>query len=291
MKSLIYSLSLTCTTCFASINSSFPLGGDVSLGLDNFRSLPEGSWQGNMGAFTSMNLAYALPSQNQGFGIHVGGSFGVYNFEGQIPMYSKEVSTQWFITGGFFRQTPLSSGLNAGICYDWNINSKYSCFSLNTAIGQIRGQVGYLVKGGNEFGVWGTCGTPTETKYFYFYPIKFKAMNQLNAFWHHIFKNGAETTLWVGSPYGKGLFYSSGRAGKYILGTSFSAPLTSHLRMTGHGSYMSSRNGSAFNQARTYGANVSFALTYLFGGSKAGSRPYLPLADNSRFLVDVNKVY
>lgn len=291
MKLFISALSLVSIACFAATESSFPLGGNVSIGLDNFRSLPQGSFVGNMGAFTSLNLAYALPWQKQGIGVHVGGSFGVYNFDGRLPERSKEVSIQWFVTAALFRQTPSSSGLNAGICYDWNINSNYGSFSLNTNVGQVRGQIGYLLDGGNEFGVWGTYGTWTELKYFYFYPIKFKAVNQLNAFWSHTFKNRAKTTLWAGSPYSKGLLYSSGRAGNYIFGASFNVPLTHRLQVTGHGSYMGSRNGSAVNQARTYAANVSFALTYLFGGCKAGTQPYLPLADNSRFIMDTSQVY
>ena len=270
---------------------SFPLGGDLSLGLDSFRSLPEGSFGGNMGAVGSLNLAYALPWQDQGVGVQGGGSFGVYTWDGRGSTDSKALQLQGFATVGLFRMTPHDSGFNAGACYDWNIESKYGVFDLSPTMAQVRGQFGYLCKGGNEFGFLGSYATETAHKYFGALPIKFKAINQVNAFWRHIFKNRAETMVWGGTPYGKGLMFSSGRAGTYIVGASFKAPLTHSLSMNGHGVYMGARSGSGDVESKNYAANVSFALTYSFGASKAGARPYLPLANNSNFLVDTNTNY
>jgi hypothetical protein len=82
--------------------------------------------------------------------------------------------------------------------------------------------------------------------------------------------------------------YTSGRAGLYTLGARFRAPLTRALSIIGHGAYMAARSGPAAQESRNYAANICFGLNYSFGGCKSGQRPYLPLADNSTFLVDTN---
>src|SRR5689334_12837239 len=60
---------------------SFPVGGDVALAWDYFRSLPDGSWAGNSGAFSSVNLAVGIPKKRYGFGAQVGGSYGLYDWD------------------------------------------------------------------------------------------------------------------------------------------------------------------------------------------------------------------
>lgn len=271
--------------------SSFPLGGEVSLGFDSFRSLPEGSWNGNIGAVGSFQLAYAIPRQELGFGVQGGSSFGMYNWDGRGSTDSKSIQLQGFATVGLFRETPVSSGVNMGFCYDWSINGQYGVFQLSPTMAQVRGQAGYLCKGGNEFGLLASYGTQTSHKSVSALSVKFKAVNQLNAFWCHRFKNRGEMMLWAGSPYGKGLMYDSGRAGTYLFGASFKAPLTQSLFVSGHGSYMGARSGSGSTEAKNYAANVSFAFTYAFGGTKAGARPYLALANNSNFIADTNANY
>ena len=49
--------------------------------------------------------------------------------------------------------------------------------------------------------------------------------------------------LWVGTPYRRGLMYTSSRAGRYIVGASFRAPLTKALSVIGHGVYMGAKSG------------------------------------------------
>ncbi|MES2199656.1 MAG: DUF6666 family protein [Chlamydiota bacterium] len=294
MRTSLAWMSMFCIFTLAAVEKepkSFPLGGDISLGLDSFRSLPEGSFNGNMGAFGALNLACAFPWQSQGIGVQGGGSFGIYAWNGRGSTDSKALQLQGFATVGLFRMTPHASGFNAGACYDWNIEGKYGVFGLSPTIGQVRGQFGYLFTGGNEFGFLGSYAPEKSHKHFGALPVTFKAINQVNAFWRHIFRNKAETMVWGGTPYGKGLMFNSGRAGNYIVGASFKAPLTRSLSVDGHGVYMGARGGSGDIESKNYAANVSFALTYSFGGCKAGSRPYLPLANNSNFLVDTNTNY
>jgi hypothetical protein len=272
--------------------SCFPVGGDVALALDYFRSLPDGSWSGNFGAFSSLNLAVGIPKERYGFGAQVGGSYGLYDWDGRGSNTglgnTKALQQQAFLTLGLFRMTPECSGFNAGVVYDFMFNKEFGVFALDPYMTQVRAQFGYLIQGGNEVGFWGTINTHTSHRETEQIPVKFRAVPQVNLFWSHYFKNHAQTMLWGGTPYRRGLMYPSSRAGRYIIGASFRAPLTRSLSVFGHGVYMAATSGSATQESRNFAANVCFGVNYSFGGCKAGQRPYLPLANNSNFLADTN---
>ena len=294
--------SLICLTSLAAHNheddcpkfpghcSSYPVGGDVALALDYFRSLPDGSWNGNTGIFSSLNLALGFPGQKRGFGAQAGGSYGVYDWDGRgsVPGGSKALQQQGFLTLGLFRRTPDCKGLNAGLVYDFMFNKKFGVFGTNPQLAQLRGQLGYLCEGRNEFGFWGTYDTQSSHRDPDEIPLKFRAVCQANLFWCHYFKNNGQTTLWAGTPYRRGLMYTDGRAGRYIFGGSFRAPLTKALSIIAHGSYMAARNDPATIESKNYAANVCFGVNYSFGGCEPSQRPYLALADNSNFIVDTN---
>ena len=272
--------------------SSFPLGGDLTLALDCFRSLPDGSWGGNMGAYGALNLAWAVPKlKQQGVGIQAGGSYGVYDWDGRGSVDSMSLQLEGFISVGAFRMTPHNPGFNAGVTYDWMFNQESGVFGLSPNMAQVRGQLGYLFRGGNEFGFLGSYDTSTSHQSYASLPITFRAVSQVNAFWRHIFKNRGETMIWAGTPYRKGLMFESGRTGSYIVGASFKAPLTRTLSVDAHGMYMGARTNTGDNESQNYAANVCVGLTYSFGGRKAGARPYLPVANNSNFIVDTNLSY
>lgn len=275
-----------CTT--QTYTSKFPIGGELSIGVDDFRSLPEGSYEGNIGAFLSLNLKAPLPKS---FFIEAGGSYGLYDFAGRTSTSFKNTNSfqqQGFITGSVSRETPCSSGINVGVAYDWMFNKNFGVFAVDPSISQVRGQLGYLIKGGNELGILGTIDTNTSHQKYESLPLKFRAISQANLFWCHYFKNNAYGMLWAGTPYRQGLMYSSGRAGRYIIGGRFWAPLTRSLSMNGHFAYMGAQSASNGIESKNYAANVSFALTYAFGHHKLKQTPYMGLADNSNFLVDTN---
>lgn len=272
-------------------SSPFPLGGDVALAYDYFRSLPDGSWAGNNGAYASLNLAVGIPKEKYGFGAQLGGSYGLYDWDARgsnTTGNTRALQQQAFLSVGLFRRAPCSSGLNAGLVYDVMFNKQFGVFALSPIVGQVRAQLSYLIACENEVGLWGTLDTQTSHEETSEIPVKYRAICQVNLIWTHYFKNLAQTSLWVGTPYRRGLMYSSGRAGNYIVGASFSAPLTSTLSIVGHGMYMGARSGSAFQESSNYAANVTFGINYSFGSCKSGHRPFLPLADNSNFLVDTN---
>jgi len=269
----------------------FPLGGEVFVAFDGFRSLPDGSWGGNLGAYFGMNLSAAIPKTSESVGIQGGWSYGVYDWDGRGSTDSKAVQQQGFVTTGFFYRTPHLSGVNGGVVYDWSFNRKAGVFGLSPTMQQVRAQLGYIYKKKNEFGLWGSYGTTTARNSFYGMGVEFRAISQVNAFWRHIFNNNGEIMLWGGTPYRKGLMFESGRPGAYILGAAFQAPLTRSLSLQGDGMYMGSRSGSAFSESKNYAANVCIALTYSFGSKSPGCRPYLPLANNGNFIADTNLSY
>ncbi len=279
-----------CKPCSAKFHDSWcPVEIDLSLAVDDFRSLPEGSWEGNMGAFTSANFKAYLP---QDFAVQLGGSYGLYDWGGRSSTPSKNSSSlqqQGFITGAATRENPCGWGVNAGIAYDWMLNKNFGMFAVNPYIDQLRGQVGYVFNGSDELGVWGTYGIRTSDKESEELPLKFRGISQANLFYCHYFKNNSYGMIWGGTPYRRGLMYTSGRPGRYTIGTRFSAPLAHCLSINGHAAYMGGRSTSTSSKSQNYAANVCFSLTYSFGYRKVMQTPYMSLADNSNFLVDTNQ--
>lgn len=262
--------------------------GDVSLALDNYRSLPEGSWEGNMGAYLSANFKAMFPMD---FLLQVGGSYGLYNWAGRASApfaTTNMLQQQGFITGALSRETPSSSGVNFGVAYDWMLNKSLGVFAVNPFISQVRAQLGYLIHCSNEVGVWASINTNTSNKESASVPLQFRAISQANIFWTYHFKNKAFTTLWVGTPYRQGLMFTSGRAGTFLVGTRFQAPLTRHLSIMGHGMYMGAREASAGEASKNYAADVCFGITYAFGAENVRNQSYMPIANNSNFIIDTN---
>ncbi len=264
---------------------------DFTLAVDTFRSLPDGSFQDNTGAYVAVNSGidfqnffdYCLEMQ-------LGASYGVYDWNGrQSPVSGnlKESQQQTFLTGGFSLTTPYCCGFNFGVVYDWMINKNFSVFALHADLSQVRYKTGYLINGCDEIGIWGTNYAHTSRHRYHGIPVKFRAISQLNLFWQHNFDCCAQTSIWVGFPYRKGLMHSPGRDGRFILGASFYAPLTSCLSVTGHASYMAPRSAKGGKESRNYASNVCFGIVYSFGTEQC-QKPYLPLADNSNFIADTN---
>jgi hypothetical protein len=289
---LAYTLPLKCPPppCEAPIfyTSWCPFEVDLTLALDDFRSLPEGSWNDNWGAYAALNFKAFLPEY---FTAQLGGSYGLYDWAGRsfAPFIDPDsLQQQGFITVAASRQVP-HSGINVGIAYDWMFNKNFGLFAVNPFFDQIRGQLGYLIPGGNEVGLWATYGIRMATEESQQVPLQFRGISQVNLFWCHYFKNNGYATLWAGTPYRRGLMYQSGRPGIYTLGLQFSVPVTHSLSIEGHGAYMGSRGGAGITPAKNYASNLSVGLTYSFGKRRIQKSPYMNLGNNSNFMVDTNQ--
>lgn len=266
-----------------------PIGVDLTLALDDFRGITSGSWANSFGAFAAVNLSFPLP---RSFAMQLAGSYGLYDWAGRASTpfkNSKTYQQQGFITVAASWQTPNPSGFNAGVAYDWMLNKNFGLFAVNPFFDQIRAQVGYKFWERNELGLWGSYGIRTVLEESQSVPIHFKGISQINLFWSYYFNTHGYTMLWVGTPYQKGLLYTAGRAGRFIVGAQFSVPLTPCLSIDGHGSYMSPRGGSGVVPSKNYGSDLCFGITYSFGKRRIEKNSYMTLANNTNFMVDTDQ--
>jgi len=264
----------------------------VGIGYDYFRSIPEGDWEGNTGGLASFNLGTPLKCKDLGF--QFGGSYGLYDWTGRLSSPSNKqnrVQQQLFLTTGLFRKSTCKSGWNVGVVYDWMWNKGFGVFATETNFGQLRLQGGYLCQQTNEFGLWGTIETNRSHVESQHIPLTFRAIAQVNGYWKHIFQNCATTMLWMGIPYKKSLSFSTGRAGKFIIGGNFCAPLNNKLCIEGHASYMVPHSASGGYKQRYYAANICFELKYAFGGRCSYYNPYMSIGNNSNFITDTNLAF
>ncbi len=269
--------------------SSCPIEIDLTLALDDFRGIYDGSWNGSFGALSALNITIPIP---QNFSAQVAGSYGLYDWAGRASTpfkNSKTYQQQGFITIAASWQTPKSYGWNAGAAYDWMLNKNFGLFAVDPFFDQVRGQFGYVFKGGNELGAWASYGIQTAHKQSQNIPLQFRGISQVNLFWSHYFKSHGYGMLWVGTPYRRGLHYESGRAGRFIVGAQFSVPVTHSLSIDGHGSYMGARDGSGVEPSKNYGANLYIGLTYAVGKRRIAKSSYMTLANNTNFMADTNQ--
>ena len=78
---------------------------DLTLALDDFRSLPEGSWTGNWGAYAAINLKAFFSQCVAG---QLAGSYGLYDWAGRAfaPFGNADsLQQQGFITVALSRET------------------------------------------------------------------------------------------------------------------------------------------------------------------------------------------
>jgi Family of unknown function (DUF6666) len=279
----------------ADVCGFLPVSGSAGLSYDFFRSVPDGSWDGNTGGLASVNLSFDGSCFNcNSLGMQLGSSYGIYDWSGRNSSeYSKlkRKQQQGFLTGGIFRKTECDTGCNLGLVCDWMVNRNFGVFALSCSLAQLRFQAGYLCRNSNEFGFWGTASVYTSHNNSEGIDVDFRAINQINFFWEREYCNTARTKLWAGVPYNDSLLYSSGRAGEYILGASFDVPLTCRLHIDGHAVYMHGHSAPTGFQSLNYAANVCIGINYSFGNECKRNTPYQPLGNNSNFLVDTSVNY
>lgn len=263
-------------------------GLEVNASYDYFRASPEGSWNGNNGAFISGNFGTSLYNC---VGLQLGGSYGLYDWDGHENLVFRNESAcvqQVMLTGGFFSSLDR---INVGVVYDRQFVRHYGLYDAKINIDQCRFQVGYE-HDCNEIGLWGTSYLTTSHSRNLSLPLSFRAVSQLNIFWSHFFENSAVTTIWAGVPYRNSLLFRHKTAGIFIAGLSFRAPLSECLFIDAHGSYMHARKtvtSPESPRSRNYAANICIGITYLFGDQYSlNGVSYMPLANNANFIIDTN---
>jgi hypothetical protein len=269
-------------------------------GADTFRNIADGAFQGNFGSVTGANAAAPLPGLEElGIGWQLGASYGVYDFSGRSSStaHPSGAQQQIFITTGFFRRGNAGQRLSFGMAYDWMVNHNYGYMAISPTLGQWRGQIEWAFGAFNSLGVWATV---RDRGYYRHTPensMQLSPLSQLDVFWHHKFNEGADSWFYVGLPTSKKLG-GIGTLGDVILGGSASVPLSPRLAMYAQAMYMwpSASPGPVAATQDAY--NLGFGLAW-YPGKNARTRtvnggcwlPYLPLANNGNFLVDMAGPY
>lgn len=271
---LLLSAHLSLAAYFFEANTSY----------DYFRGIPDGSWNGNSGALVSLNAADCY---FDGICFQLGGSFGIYNWDGRENLVFKNAKNplyEGFLTAG---GTWQSDDYTFGLVYDRIFTNHFGIYDTSPSFDQLRFHAGYQLCY-ETFGVFGTCHLSTSHKKALGIPVAFRAIDQMNLFWGHTFDNSAKTLLWLGAPYRKSLRFPNKTAGVLTAGVALRAPLTDNLYFDGHGSYMRARNAHGSEQSRNYAASVCIGITYSLDPCEGENFFVMPVANNANFLVDSN---
>jgi hypothetical protein len=299
------------------------IGAVLFSGIDSFRGITNGSTAGNYGAVNGLNLGGALV-EDYGIGWQFGGSYGVYNFSGNPSAFSNTANStlQGFITTGLFQRANTNRRWSWGLVHDWMITNNFGAFGNSPTLSQWRGQLAWALSAKNEVGMWATVQDRSVTRTTAvppgvgaFAPITYQAIDQGNLFWHHKFAtNGADSWSYIGIPLDKRLATpansagfpiggSGGSLGSFIVGTNLLIPIND--RLSGYANMMYMRPSAAEGVSPTGASaaaqqfwNVSFGMAF-YPGRAARSQtvagrewmPYLPVANNSSFLVDASKTH
>jgi hypothetical protein len=268
-------------------------GFEAFQGFDSFRGPPEGIGPSNFGEVTGANAA--MPAYEPwGIGWQLGASYGTYDFSGRPPPATQLTGAQQqiFVTTGFFRRARNGQRLSFGFVHDWMINNNYSQFALSPTLSQWRGQLEWAMSGRNSLGLWGTVHDKSYIRDRPDNHNQFRAISQINVFWHHRYAFGADTWLRIGMPLSK-KFLGSSLAGSAILGATAQMPLNEQLALYANAMYMAPNTAAGPIGASRDTYNISMGFAWYPGRNARTPNvnggcwlPYMPLGNNGNFLVD-----
>ncbi|MBN1394937.1 MAG: hypothetical protein JW959_07935 [Pirellulales bacterium] len=266
-------------------------------GMDAFKGISDNTFNSNFGAVAGLNAALPVFGlADYGIGWQLGMSYGVYDWTGGSVINPRESQQQMFVTTGFYRKAAGDQRLSFGIVYDWMFNDHWGIYGVNPTMGQWRGQFEWAVSGSNAFGVYGcfddrysiqslTIGEARVS-------LRNQSLMQVNMFWHHKFASGADSWLWIGAPEDIRL-YGNGSLGNLIFGANVQAPISDRLALYGNAQYMHPSATASMTAAMEEGWNIGAGIVWYFGGHARSDKingkcwlPYMPVANNSTFLVD-----
>ena len=287
-----------CPTCNACPNK----GMYAFFGYDSWRGIQDDGW-GNNGLHAGLNFGTRLGpiSDWTGVGFQIGGSVGVYNWNGTDfhLSHNDESTPQGFVTYGFFRKANEQSNWSGAVVQDWMLTSNFGIFAENPTMAQWRGQFGYAMGPWNEVGVWGTWRGQGDTRVVNFFgPTTWRAVNQLNAYWHYKWAaSGSDTWLWVGVPEHDRLA-GGGSLGDVLVGALANCPLGDRVMLYALVTYMHPSASPGPPGSNDEAWNFTIGLSF-FPARNARTTtiagdcwmPQLPVANNGYFLVDQNRTY
>jgi hypothetical protein len=270
---------------FLALMSLNGAGMEVTASYDYFRGLPEGNWNGNTGIYLAGNMGVPVLNCVE---FQAGTSFGIYNWEGRsnIVFHDDQNSTyQGYATTGFvYRENQYT----LGVVYDYLYTNHFGIYDLSPSLMQVRGKLGYKL-GSTELGVWATTPLNTSEKSPHGIETRFRAVSQANVYLTQKFSKTAQGTFWIGTPYESGLMSHHTQKGNIIAGFNGRALLCAGWLLDVHGSYMTAHKHDKGCAGKNYAASLTVGVTYRFGDRcQELYSTWLPLADNSQFLIDTN---
>lgn len=290
-----------CSPCVGGLGcEAEPAFGIVgAAGLDSFRNIADKT-QSNFGEVTSLNAGLLIPgAEDFGLGWQSGISYGVYDFDGRITGGDDPARTQQqvFVTTGFYRKAGCDQRVSFGLVYDWMLNNEWGYYGRTPTLGQWRGQIEYAVTECNGVGVWGAQRDLGSRQVDRPYTYENRAISQLNVFWHHKFAcTAADSWLWFGIPDHGRMNQTpegGGSLGDWTIGAAVQVPLSDRLAVYANGSYMHPSAAAGYYASIDNTYDLSVGVAWYFGGHARscslfgkGFIPYMPLANNSNFLVE-----
>lgn len=265
-------------------------------GFDSFRGVSDDLFS-NYGAVAGVNASTGLFGlADYGIGWQLGMSYGAYDWKGSSFAKPRTTQQQVFVTTGFFRKAAGNQRLSFGVVYDWMINDNWGRYGVNPTMGQWRGQIEWAFSGSNAVGIYGCrrgrYSVQTYSNGQASFDVRNQAVDQVNLFWHHKFASGADSRVWVGVPENSRL-YEQGSLGDFIIGANLQMPVTDRLALYGNAQYMNPSASASVVATAEEGWNIGAGIVWYFGGHARSKKingkcwlPYMPVANNSTFLVD-----
>lgn len=268
------------------------------MGLDTFRGVSDGDLQSNLGLVTGANLGIPVPVLNEmGLGWQLGATYGIYDWDGRALRNTSDTQQQTFVTTGIFRKGFDGRRLSFGLVYDWMINNNWGEFATGSVLGQWRGQVEYALSNCNAVGIMGTLWDRQHSQQVALDDsliiVGARPVNQLQFFWHHKFCKGADGRLWLGFFPNHERLNGDGSLYDTSIGGDITLPLSKKLALYANFQYVHPSASAGPDAAFDNSYNLGVGLVFYPGGN-ARSRninggcwmPYMPVANNSTFLVD-----
>jgi hypothetical protein len=256
------------------------------LGLNGSKGPEDLGINANFGLRTAVN--WGLPLwEEYGLGVQVGTSLNYSRTAVRVLRTIDDTRDRWenYTTAGLFQRSPC--GLNWGLVYDYVDERYYDHLDL----GQWRGQVGYNVTVNDEVGVWGAWREHGDATVVGDAAFSLEPILQGNLFWRHTWSNEAVTRIWVGvaEEHGRFVYVAPGESPVHhpiVFGADIFVPLNDYLSLYGEANFITP------NDTGTVTATFGLAF-YPGGGAHAASRsrfaPYLPLANNPSFALDLRQ--
>lgn len=250
-------------------------------GAQAFKGPADFGVNGNFGYNYGFNWGTPVwPGGRCGVGFQFGGMVAASDFNGGNSFVDSR-RTQWFFTTGLFRRAPCAWGWQGGLVFDY-LNDE---FYVTMNLGQIRGELSYLLNNVNELGFWFATRLNSDSQTtpinFPVSSVTWQANGQYNFFYRRQFCNGGDGRSYIGfSDYGQ-----------FNVGTQATVPMSEHWAMQIAYNYLLPNSNSSTPEATAETWNLNIGCVWIPSRCKTPNlcydrfRPLFTVADNGSMMV------